>query len=538
MSDEPPVVPPQLPAIVRSWGPGILIVLCVFFAASRAFIVDDAYISLRYAEHFAQGHGLVFNVGEWTEGYTNFAWTVLLALPFALDVDPVTFMLSLSIAFFAGSLFVTHRLARQLLGDERLSLLCVAALGFSQTFSAYATSGLETQMNAFLTLWLVFIAMNAHVSIRQGILFSLVGAAAVLTRPDSALIAAFWGLWLVWRHRSPPRRLALVVGLIVPAAVVLGTWLAFKYTVYGGILPNTLYAKVGGSQDFAWGLDYMLAFSLATGLLPAGILSPLWRSKGPHARGVAPLWWFTVCWCVYVVSVGGDFMEYRFMVVAIPVFFMLVIESFKHRPLAALGAVLALVGWSHAAPLSLTHRAGIEDIDMLASHLTAPVQDWEGVGKQLHADLPAGSSVLVATTAAGAIPYYSKLPSLDMLGLTDAEVARDGLLFEAQRNHTRIASIDLLVARGVNLMVGQPWLRRPWLRRPPPRRSYRLASLRGFNVFKELRRDQLPSTARIVEVPLPPGGGGERVLVALYLHPHPDVEELLRAGRWRVYRLN
>ena len=41
---------------------------------------DDAFISFRYAENFAQGNGLVYNVGERVEGFTNLSWTVLFGL--------------------------------------------------------------------------------------------------------------------------------------------------------------------------------------------------------------------------------------------------------------------------------------------------------------------------------------------------------------------------------------------------------------------------------------------------------------------------
>ncbi|HXF48671.1 MAG TPA: hypothetical protein VNL73_04495, partial [Verrucomicrobiae bacterium] len=40
---------------------------------------DDAFISFRYIRNFLDGHGLVFNVGERVEGYTNFFWIMLLA---------------------------------------------------------------------------------------------------------------------------------------------------------------------------------------------------------------------------------------------------------------------------------------------------------------------------------------------------------------------------------------------------------------------------------------------------------------------------
>ena len=60
---------------------GLLVVGVVLGIHVRTywFLTDDAYISFRYARNFAQGHGLVFNVGAPpVEGYTNFLWVVVL----------------------------------------------------------------------------------------------------------------------------------------------------------------------------------------------------------------------------------------------------------------------------------------------------------------------------------------------------------------------------------------------------------------------------------------------------------------------------
>ena len=43
------------------------------------FLCDDAFISFRYARNLLEGHGLVFNPGEYVEGYSNFLWTLELA---------------------------------------------------------------------------------------------------------------------------------------------------------------------------------------------------------------------------------------------------------------------------------------------------------------------------------------------------------------------------------------------------------------------------------------------------------------------------
>jgi hypothetical protein len=44
------------------------------------WLVDDAMISMRYARNLAEGSGLVWNVGERVEGYTNLLWTLFMTL--------------------------------------------------------------------------------------------------------------------------------------------------------------------------------------------------------------------------------------------------------------------------------------------------------------------------------------------------------------------------------------------------------------------------------------------------------------------------
>ena len=59
---------------------GILFLFLVSVFQIESEEIDDAFISFRYAENFAQGKGLVFNSGERVEGYSNFLWVILLGL--------------------------------------------------------------------------------------------------------------------------------------------------------------------------------------------------------------------------------------------------------------------------------------------------------------------------------------------------------------------------------------------------------------------------------------------------------------------------
>ena len=52
-------------------------------ATALAWTCDDAFITFRYAQNFVDGNGLVFNLDPQeapVEGYTNFSWTMWLAV--------------------------------------------------------------------------------------------------------------------------------------------------------------------------------------------------------------------------------------------------------------------------------------------------------------------------------------------------------------------------------------------------------------------------------------------------------------------------
>ena len=60
----------------------VLLALAAAFAplkvVSYNWSGEDCYITYRVAENFAAGHGLVFNIGERVEAYSNFLWTIML----------------------------------------------------------------------------------------------------------------------------------------------------------------------------------------------------------------------------------------------------------------------------------------------------------------------------------------------------------------------------------------------------------------------------------------------------------------------------
>lgn len=82
-------------------------------------VVDDAYISFRFARNLVRGEGLVFNPGERVEGYTNFLWTALVAGAMATGADPEPATEVLAGLAAVGTVLLLAALARRLLRGPR-----------------------------------------------------------------------------------------------------------------------------------------------------------------------------------------------------------------------------------------------------------------------------------------------------------------------------------------------------------------------------------------------------------------------------------
>ena len=113
------------------------------------------------------------------------------------------------------------------------------------------------------------------------------------------------------------------------------------------------------------------------------------------------------------------------------------------------GAALAV---SSLAPSVLDERYHMETLEEMHTCCALPGISY---GQRLKEVLPADT--VIATTMAGAIPYYSELFTIDQLGLTDREVALHGeVIRPLRRGHTKRASAAYLSARGVNLVLHHP----------------------------------------------------------------------------------
>jgi hypothetical protein len=517
-------------------------------AWSNRFIQDDAFISFRYARNLSEGLGLTWNPGERVEGYTNFLWTLLVVPSFSLGIDPVSYSQVVGLALYPLSLFLAARLTLRATASRSAALVCVALLGTNYTFSAFATGGLETQLHVMLllavTVLTLRVAEDALPSRSGSIAISLLAAAAIMTRMDSVVpLAVIYGFLAVERYRvdrGQAGRLGPTLLLLVgPGALLVLAWLGWKLHYYGEILPNTYYAKLDpASASWYPGLRFIWAFVESYWLLPILALPLVSLPRGIRAwrRPLGLLVALVVAWCAYVVRVGGDFMEFRLLVPALPYAFALVswlLVSVSPWPVLSGGVMVLVMAGSlhHARSFEFVH--GIEPVRLLRAHVYDPPYEWAEVGRVLgrlfhDPDHP----IRIATTAAGAIPFYSRLPAVDMLGLNDRWIARHGVSVDpalVSPGHNRSSPFAYLVERDVHLVVGTPWVSE---RKPGLRPRFGQYGLVRFGVPTPAEHE-IPEDARmrVLEIDL---GPDSRVYV-LYLMGDEHVDAVIRSQEIRTH---
>ena len=126
------------------------LVVLAWLASVAWFLCDDAFISFRYVRNLVEGHGLVFNIGERVEGYSNFLWVLELAALWKLfGLRPENAAPWLSVVCTAGTLAATVWWAARLPGLRHRALVTWMALGLlctSATFAVWTSAGgLETR---------------------------------------------------------------------------------------------------------------------------------------------------------------------------------------------------------------------------------------------------------------------------------------------------------------------------------------------------------------------------------------------------------
>jgi hypothetical protein len=156
--------------------------------------VDDAYISYRYGKNLMNGDGLVYNKGEYVEGYTNFLWTVITA-PFTVisfaDVSVFATVLCLILSIF--NITFLGKIGRLFNSDFLpYTSLIVVVLRFFSRLMTQLHSGQSAGMEPPLFTLFILTAVYSYFRINDGDKYTYYLAISLmlitLTRPEGNMI--------------------------------------------------------------------------------------------------------------------------------------------------------------------------------------------------------------------------------------------------------------------------------------------------------------------------------------------------------------
>jgi len=416
---------------------------------TRYYILfDDAMISMRYAYNLAHGNGLVWNIGERVQGFTNPLWVFYMALLHLLPLSPANVSLAVQItgaALLIANLFFVRGIVEYFTGDLLSMLAAVAFTAFYAPLNSYALLGMEVSALSLVLTASVWLILRNGTDRFSPWLYVLLGFSTVL-RSDMAIpyaVVLVAMCFIQRQHRS--KHLMWGLGLLI--LFLAGQSLA-AYAYYGQWLPNTYYLKIEGwpfSLRILRGLYALVWFIYYTNwvlfLVPLAIFffRRDWKVALPMALLLGQI--------AYSVYVGGDAWEdhggaNRYIVIAMPLFFCTFVAA-----LDALRRLAAAVLPSGAA-IEIGSRiawAGIFVIALLNFNLL--MGDWKAIERwdlARRPDYVAGSDhnlgialalanttkpgASVAVVGAGTIPYLlPDDPVLDILGKTDPIIAHEGV---------------------------------------------------------------------------------------------------------------
>jgi hypothetical protein len=418
-------------------------------------LFDDAMISMRYADNFASGHGLVWNQmapSERVEGFTNPLMVLVMAACIAMfgkfaGVFAVQF---LGFVLLVINIWLIMQIASRLTPHDTLRDISLFFVGlFSLTFYPlmyWSIMGMETGLLTTLVLFAVWLIVREPTQeLRLNWKLAVVLALCYLTRPDSVLlIAVVYIFRLIERVRSLPTFLRLAAEAAITALPLIGYQL-FRLSYYGHAFPNTYILKATGldiftriQNGFLFSVPFLRQFSplLIVAVIALVVLishrhqalrtrlQKLFTTNRSHILLCFALF---CTYLVYQVCIGGDAWPpyWRFIVPYVPLFFIALmavssiaahlIHDDKKQFTILFAALLAL-------NLLYAGKAYVYDLVIDLRPYQAHAND-SNVNTALAIKALTTDKATIAPFWAGTIPYYSDRYAIDPLGKMDEHIA-------------------------------------------------------------------------------------------------------------------
>jgi len=441
--------------------------------------LDDSFIYLQYAKAIAEGHPFVYTSGNApTSGATSLLYPFLLLPPHLLRVPAsgcIAWALALGLAGYVLSAFLMAQIGRRLGGVVGGALSLLLFLMSPQLLWGYM-SGMEIPLYGTVLLGSLHVYLRERETARFKTLRWWLFALAA-SRPEGAILAGVFGLLMLADRRRAARAagapwragpeallpfaaaaLPFIVNLLVSGSIestssqaksILAepyretrlTYLTGAPVVWGLIAKVYLGMMQPGGFRY---LDPALVWVNGVGAA-LYVLTSFFPGRRPWARGLALLPLIAAGIVVESLPVYWYVHLYRYLQGLYPLVFLLVAAGWGRlaslsglRLPRAAGVAAAVVAaavplWVWA-PRLLPEQAKV--IRFYGHNCENILHQQVAVGRWIDRSLP--PDAIVGLNDAGAIAYYGRRHTVDLIGLTSAGYARVyrsglGCLFEHVR---------------------------------------------------------------------------------------------------------
>jgi hypothetical protein len=277
---------------------------------------DDSFVFFRYADNLVfMKMGLVYNYGEYVEGFSSPLWQLILVAMRYAGLDYLTIIQLTAALCFLAFWAMLVKLNRQMSPREGMVLnFPLIFLTFNYGVANFFSSGLESPLVQVLALCYALFIIDPKSRLMQAMV-----AVSPLARPELLAPLALCVLW-AWRRQN-----RLPTGLIFLISLFNGLWLGFRVYYYADVFPNTFYLL--DSVNVGQGLVYLQdtfgtygAYYIFAIFLPGALYLASRRVDIAVAQRLMMLA-AAVAVAAYVVKIGGSYFHYRYLAFPFILFF-------------------------------------------------------------------------------------------------------------------------------------------------------------------------------------------------------------------------
>lgn len=296
--------------------------ITIIIFLKNAWVSDDAYILFRSIDQIFVGNGPVWNPHERVQVYTSPLWYFVLIIVrlFSNDVYLITIITSF-ILWLATVVII-----KKIFKNNYIFFLSILLFAASTAFFDYTSSGLENVL-AYLLIAIYLLnylgfsgyantEMKVKPKLRMKITLLLLGL-ILCVRHDLALLLLPPTIHVVSKNSNIFSKKQWVFWVTVSLSPFI-LFTLFSLIYYGFPFPNTAYAKLNTGinkveifiQGFVYLFSSLINDFITLGVITGALLLTFSTSFDTYFKYIG---YGIILNLMYVVIIGGDFMQGRFL---------------------------------------------------------------------------------------------------------------------------------------------------------------------------------------------------------------------------------